>query len=245
MISKAMIFAAGLGQRMLPLTLHTPKPLLPVGGQPLLFWHLDHLATAGIKEVVINISHLGEQIREAVGDGSRWGLQVHFSCESQPLETGGGLLQALPLLGDQPFLLINGDTWYPELPEFTPLSPGQLACLALVPNPPQHPQGDFYLDPTNGRIDNQVFTAALSLTFSGISLMHPDILQATHLQATFGKSHLPGEAFALAPLLRYLISQQQIKGQLYNGHWVDVGTPERLNELNHYLTQHPGKDQRL
>lgn len=230
---------------MLPLTLHTPKPLLPVGGQPLLFWHLDHLAAAGIKEVVINISHLGEQIREAVGDGSRWGLQVHFSSETQPLETGGGLLKALPLLGEQPFLLINGDTWYPVLPEFAPLPPGQLACLALVHNPPQHPQGDFYLDPVSGRIDNQFFAAALSLTFSGISLMHPDALQPQHLLASFGKSYTAGDTFALAPLLRHLISQQQIKGQLYADHWVDVGTSERLNELNDYLIQHPGKDQRI
>ncbi|MBE0508896.1 MAG: nucleotidyltransferase family protein, partial [Marinospirillum sp.] len=229
MISKAMIFAAGLGQRMLPLTLHTPKPLLPVGGQPLLFWHLHHLAAAGIQEVVINISHLGEQIRAAVKDGSRWGLEVHFSSETQPLETGGGLLQALPLLGEEAFLLINGDTWYPALPQFTPLEPNQLACLALVHNPPQHPQGDFYLDPASGRIENQFFTAALSVTFSGISLMHPAILQPQHLQAALGQSYYPGEAFALAPLLRYLIKQQQIKGQLYTNHWVDVGTPERLN----------------
>lgn len=242
MISKAMIFAAGLGQRMLPLTAHTPKPLLPVGGQPLLFWHLDHLAAAGIQEVVINISHLGEQIRAAVKDGSRWGVRVHFSSEQHPLETGGGLLQALPLLGKEAFLLINGDTWYPALPRFKPLEPNQLACLALVHNPPQHPQGDFYLDPASGRIANQFFTAALSVTFSGISLMHPAILQPQHLQAALGQAYRPGEAFALAPLLRYLINQQQIKGQLYTKHWVDVGTPERLNQLNDYLIMHRGKD---
>lgn len=239
MIRQCMIFAAGLGQRMLPLTRHTPKPLLCVAGKPLLFWHLERLSALSIQQVVINISHLGEQIRTAVGDGSRWQLEVVFSEETQPLETGGGLLQALPLLQPEPFLLLNADVWCSELPALTDLAPGQLAQLFLVANPAHHPEGDFYLDSNTGQLSNDPLPSSQRLTFAGISLLHPHALQETRLQATYGAIPQAGSAFPLAPLLRQLIRQQQATGRLLPGHWVDVGTPERLQQLDQELMSKP------
>lgn len=220
---------------MLPLTRHTPKPLLRVAGKPLLFWHLERLSAQGIQQVVINVSHLGNQIREAVGDGSRWQLQVHCSEEQQPLETGGGLLQALPLLQPEPFLLLNADVWCSHLPALLGLHTGQLAHLLLVANPPHHPEGDFYLDDNSNRLSNDAQPAARSLTFAGISLLHPQALQATHLQAAYGTIPPAGTAFPLAPLLRHLIRQELATGSLLPGDWVDVGTPERLQQLDQEL----------
>lgn len=220
---------------MLPLTRHTPKPLLRVAGKPLLHWHLERLSALGIQQVVINISHLGDQIREAVGDGSRWQLQVNFSEEEQPLETGGGLLQALPLLRPEAFLLLNADVWCSQLPALTDLAAGQLAQLFLVANPEHHPAGDFHLDSNTGLLSNDAQPTSQCLTFAGISLLHPDALQEQRLQATYGTIPAIGSAFPLAPLLRHLIQQKLATGRLLPGDWVDVGTPERLRQLDQQL----------
>lgn len=234
MIKQCMIFAAGLGQRMLPLTRDTPKPLLKVAGKPLLFWHLERLSKQGIEHVVINISHLGHQIREAVGDGSTWQLKIHFSEESHPLETGGGLLQALPLLLPEPFLLLNADVWCEALPDLQVLPSNKMAHLLLVPNPEHNPQGDFYLA-ANGNLQDQADKHSQSLTFAGLSLLRPEALKYKPLQAAFGQNIRAGDAFPLAPLLRHLIRQNLATGEILPGQWVDVGTPQRLQELDTQL----------
>lgn len=217
---KAMLLAAGRGERMRPLTDATPKPLLPVAGRPLIAWHLSRLAAAGVDEVVINLSWLGEQIAAALGDGAAHGLRIHYSREPWPaLETGGGIRQALPLLGDQPFLLVNGDV-YTDV-DFTALrlADGDLAQLVLVPNPPHHPRGDFHL--SGGRI-----TAADGerLTYSGIGLVHPALLSQAE----------PGR-FPLLPWLLRALEAGRLGGQRHDGLWIDVGTPERLADLDDRL----------
>lgn len=217
---KAMILAAGLGTRMRPLTDHCPKPLLPVGGNPLIAHHLARLAEAGIREVVINISYRAEQIIDALGDGSAYGLSIAWSRETQPLETGGGIRQALPLLGEAPFLLINGDVWCDAELCGLPHLGNDLAHLWLVDNPDHHPQGDFHLD-TAGRVHA---SGEPRLTFAGISLLDPALVA----------DHTPG-AFALAPLLRQAMAEGRVGGHLHRGHWVDVGTPERLAGLDAWL----------
>lgn len=212
---KAFILAAGRGERLRPLTDHTPKPLLPVRCQPLIEWHLHKLATAGVREVVINLGWLGEKIEAHLGDGARFGLRIAYSPEGWPaLETGGGLHRALPLLGADPFLLVNGDV-FTDLP-FAPLleqglQPGDLAHLVLVDNPPQHPQGDFAL------LDGRVCDAAPRLTYSGIAVLHPQLFEG----CTAG-------AFPLAPLLKKAMASNQVGGQHHTGQWSDIGTPERL-----------------
>ncbi len=215
-----MILAAGRGERMRPLTDHTPKPLLPVAGRPLIVHHLEALARSGVREVVINHAWLGERIEAALGDGGRWGLRLHYSPEGQALETGGGIFNALPLLGDGPFLVINGDVWtdldYRSLRH--PL-PG-LAHLVLVPNPDHHPGGDFFLDPA-GRITNH---PAGRLTFSGIGVYRPELFAGCE----------PG-AFPLAPLLRQAAAAGQVTGTRFQGRWMDVGTPERLAAVERWL----------
>lgn len=216
---KAMILAAGLGKRMRPLTNTCPKPLLPVGDKPLIVHHLERLEQAGVRQVVINVSHLADQIIEALGDGSQWGLELQFSRETIPLETGGGIRQALPLLGEAPFLLVNGDVWCETLPAQRALQGNDLAHLMLVDNPEHHPEGDFCLD--NGRVYTQ---GQPKLTFSGLSIIHPTLL-ADH----------PIEAFALAPLLKTAMQQGRVSGEHFNGKWVDVGTPQRLTALDHQL----------
>ena len=212
---KAMILAAGKGERMRPLTLHTPKPLLPVAGKALIEYHLERLAQAGFRDVVINHAWLGEQIEAHIGDGSRWGLRVQFSAESEPLETGGGIRQAQRLLGDEPFVLINGDIWtdYPlaELAEH-PLS--GLAHVVLVDNPEHNLTGDFVW--RDGLAwDEQ---AGDKLTFSGISVIDPQLLADAPAQG----------AFPLAPWLRRAMQSGRVTAEHYQGMWVDVGTPERL-----------------
>ncbi len=215
---KAFILAAGRGERMRPLTDHTPKPMLMVRGRPLIEWHLQKLAAAGVQKVVINLGWLGERLRAALGDGRAQGLQIDYSEEGWPaLETGGGLHRALPLLGDAPFLLVNGDV-FTDLP-FAPLcarglDAGQLAHLVLVPNPPQHPRGDFALR------DGRVVDAEPRLTYSGIALLHPRLFEG----CTAG-------AFPLAPLLKRAMAAGQVSGQCHQGLWSDVGTPERLAAL--------------
>ncbi|GEN27315.1 nucleotidyltransferase [Halovibrio variabilis] len=218
---KAMILAAGLGNRMRPLTDHCPKPLLPVAGKPLIVHHLERLREAGIHEVVINVSYRAEQIIEALGNGDAYGLRIHWSREAQPLETGGGIQQALPLLGEAPFLLVNGDIWCEALLDPHALQGDDLAHLMLVDNPSQHPYGDFGL--AAGRVNP---TSTQRLTYAGISVIHPALLAAQ-----------PSGAFALAPLLRNAIDNHRVSGEYYPGHWVDVGTPERLAALENQLKQ--------
>ncbi|MES2885100.1 MAG: nucleotidyltransferase family protein [Pseudomonadota bacterium] len=215
---KAFILAAGRGERMRPLTDHTPKPLLAVRGRPLIEWHLEKLAAAGVREVVINLGWLGESIPAHLGDGTRFGLSLAYSHEGWPaLETGGGIHHALPLLGDAPFLLVNGDV-FTDI-DFAPLiarglAHDELAHLLLVDNPVQHPEGDFGL--SEGRITE----LAPRLTYSGIALLHPELFAGCE----------PG-AFALAPLLRRAIAAGQVSGAHHAGQWSDVGTVERLQAL--------------
>ncbi|WP_114418111.1 N-acetylmuramate alpha-1-phosphate uridylyltransferase MurU [Marinospirillum perlucidum] len=234
-MKQAMIFAAGEGKRMRPLTLQTPKPLLPAGGKPLIVWQLEKLARQGVERVVINTAYLGEQLPPALGKGDRWGLEIRYSPESQALETGGGLLQALPLLEPQDFLLVNGDVWCDPLPQLR-LEAGKLAQLLLVPNPEHNPEGDFFVDSQTGRVYNQAATPACrAFTFAGISHLHPACLEPTYLQQAYQRSYQPGEAFALTPLLRLLVDQDLAAAEVYKGQWLDVGTPERLQYLQEQL----------
>jgi len=219
-IMKVMILAAGLGERMRPLTDKTPKPLLKVGGIPLILWHIERLAHDGFKEIVINIAHLGYQIPEALGDGSEWGVHISYSDEQEEggLESAGGIVKALPLLGDETFLVISGDIWCDydfvydkKLPE------GILAHLILVPNPEHNPEGDFALN-------DGFVTDAKAYTFSGIGYYSPKLFEGV----PYGKS-------ALAPLLREAMKEGNVTGELYEGEWLDIGTPERLELLNAQL----------
>lgn len=225
---KAMILAAGLGQRMRPLTDTLPKPLLAVGGKPLLQYHLEALASCGVKDVIINLAYLGDKIREFVGDGSRFGLHVSYSPEPEPLETAGALLHAMSLLGDDPFLLINGDVWSDyQLQQLCqhPLRPNVDAHLVLVPNPDFHPNGDFAID-AQGLLTND--EAQPKHTFAGISLIKPQLI-SQYPQAR--------RKFPLVEVLRYGITQERISAEIYRGRWSDVGTPERLYNLDNQLTQ--------
>lgn len=214
---KAMILAAGLGKRMRPLTDTCPKPLLPVAGKPLIVHHLERLKRAGFVDIVINVSYRSEQIMQALGDGQAFGLRLHFSREETPLETGGGIRKALPLLGEAPFLLVNGDVWCETLPSQLALQDGDLAHLMLVDNPEHHPEGDFTL--SGGRVLGEP-----RLTFSGLSVIDPALVA----------EHAPG-AFALAPLLKAAITKGRVSGEHSRGQWVDVGTPERLKALDRAL----------
>lgn len=218
--TKAIVLAAGRGERMRPLTDSTPKPLLPVGGKPLIRWHLDALARAGVRDIVINLSWLGSQISAALGDGREIGLRIRYSEEgSPPLETGGGIFKALPFLGPEPFLVVNGDVWCDF--DFTSLrlEPGADARIVLVPNPPQHPRGDFALD-GDAVVENERDRA----TYSGIGVYRPEFFAGCE----------PGR-FPLAPLLRRAIAAKRLKGELYGGRWHDIGTPERLATLDREL----------
>ena len=218
---RAMILAAGKGERMRPLTLHTPKPLIPVAGVPLIEYHLRALAQAGVTEVVINHAWLGDRIEAHLGDGARFGLQIVYSKESQPLETGGGIYQALPLLGADPFILINGDVFtdYDFAVLQKPLQ--DLAHLVLINNPEHHLEGDFSLE--EGRV---LAPTTATLTYSGIAVLHPELFAGCQ-----------AGAFKLAPLLRQAIAQGQVSGEQFNGCWIDVGTPERLAAAQAVLAQ--------
>jgi len=214
-----MILAAGRGERMRPLTLARPKPLLEAGGAPLIVHHLRALAAAGFEDVVINLSWLGLQVREALGDGSRYGLRLHYSEEGlEPLETGGGIFRALPLLGEGPFLVLNGDVWTDlDCARLRGrLAPGDLAHLVLVPNPAHNPAGDFVLE--RGRI---VEREGERLTFSGAGVYRAALFDG----CTDG-------VFKLAPLLRAAARAGRVSGELHEGAWLDIGTPERLAELD-------------
>ena len=214
---KAMILAAGRGERMRPLTDHTPKPLLRVGDKSLIEHLLAALARAGVRDIVINHAHLGEQIVHTLGDGARLGVHIQYSHEAQgSLETGGGIFNALPLLGRDPFLVVNGDIWT-DFPFASLLrNPDADGHLVLVDNPPQHPRGDFALD------GNVVLPSGpVQYTFSGIGVYRPALFAGCRA----GK-------FPLAPILRAAMAQRRIHGQVYRGVWSDVGTPERLKQLN-------------
>ncbi|KJV30268.1 mannose-1-phosphate guanylyltransferase [Aquitalea magnusonii] len=223
---KAMILAAGRGERMRPLTDHTPKPLLPAGGRPLIEWHIRRLAAAGIRQLVINHAWLGAQIEQVLGDGSRLGVEIAYSPESTALETAGGIATALPLLGDAPFLVVNGDVLSDV--DFTALQQqaaqldgrNRLAHLLLVDNPPHNPAGDFGLL-ANGLLAARP-DAGNGLTFSGIAAYHPALFADTPA----------GQPARLAPLLRAAMAQGQVSGSRLDGLWLDVGTPERLAEAD-------------
>ncbi|RDH86665.1 MAG: mannose-1-phosphate guanylyltransferase [endosymbiont of Escarpia spicata] len=217
---KAMILAAGRGERMRPLTDHTPKPLLPVAGKPLIEYHIEALAGAGIRELVINHAHLGKQIEAALGDGSRWGVTIHYSAESPALETGGGIFRALPLLGEAPFLVVNGDVWCEIDFAGLVLPPGRLAHLVMVPNPSHHPAGDFSLEG-----DALVDVGSGRLTFSGIGLYAPALFTGCD-----------SGAFPLGPLLRSAMAAGEVSGEAFFGRWSDVGTPQRLAALEQSLS---------
>ena len=219
---KAMILAAGLGERMRPLTDHTPKPLLRIAGMPLLEHHIRRLAAAGVNELVINVSHLAEQIIAYCGDGRAWGVSIEYSQEQAPLETAGGIIQALPLLGTEPFLVVNGDVWidYPfERLKRYALRPGETAHLVMVENPPQHPSGDFALD--EAQWVRALPPAATGWTYSGVGLYSPVFFAAT-----------PPGKMPLRPLLDAAIARGCLGGESYSGQWQDVGTPQRLEALD-------------
>lgn len=217
---KAMILAAGKGERLRPLTLHTPKPLVRAAGVPLIEYHVRALAQAGFAELVVNHAWLGQQIEDYLADGARFGVRIRYSAEGEPLETGGGIQRALPLLGEQPFVVVNGDIWTDF--DFTalrqPLS--GLAHLVLVDNPAHHPQGDFCL--LDGRVSEA--GSASKLTYSGMAVLHPALFR----ECVAG-------AFKLAPLLRQAMAIGQVTGEHYRGRWVDVGTHERLAEVEQLL----------
>jgi MurNAc alpha-1-phosphate uridylyltransferase len=217
-----MILAAGRGERMRPLTLARPKPLLEAGGAPLIVHHLRALAAAGFEDVVVNVSWLGDQIRAALGDGSRHGVRLHYSDEGpEPLETGGGIFRALPMLGAGPFLVVNGDVWTDvELSKLRDRPAGHdLAHLVLVPNPPHNERGDFVLE--RGRI---VEAPGERFTFSGVGVYRAELFAGCR-----------DGVFKLAPLLRAAARAGRASGEMHAGAWLDIGTPERLDELDRRL----------
>jgi MurNAc alpha-1-phosphate uridylyltransferase len=214
-----MILAAGRGKRLRPLTDRTPKPLLPVAGKPLVEYHIEALAAAGIQELVINHAHLGTRVEQALGDGSRWGVRIEYSPETEALGTGGGICNALPLLGSQPFIVVNGDVWTDYDFGCLRLADDKLAHLVLVANPPHHPTGDFAL--VDGRVLDQ---GEVRWTFSGVGIYTPELFRGRE-----------PEAFPLAPLLRETMAEGRVSGELFKGQWIDVGTPERLGELEGML----------
>lgn len=224
---KAMILAAGLGNRMRPLTLYKPKPLLEVGGKPLIVWHIEKLKQVGVTEIIINSAWLADVLIGALGDGSQFGVTIRWTREDEGLETAGGIINALPLLGEKPFILVNGDVWTTF--DFAPLLHvklgDDLAHLVFVANPEQHPKGDFTL--TNGRA--YTFEQEMQgedLTFSGVSVIHPQLF------AGLAQGKRP-----LAPLLKQGMLDGKISAEKMSAAWVDVGTPERLSMLDLQIRQ--------
>ena len=214
---------------MRPLTDHTPKPLLQAGGKSLIVWHIENMARAGIRDLVINYAHLGQQIEAALGDGGQFGVRIRYSAENPVLETAGGIANALPLLGDEPFAVINSDIYcdydFALLPEHAAFlkASGDTAHLVLVNNPAHHPNGDF------GLISGRVVNNTPAFTFSGIGIYQPGLF-----------ANIPhGTKAPLAPLLHTQIALGKISGEHYGGHWLDVGTPQRLEKLDNELrSQH-------
>jgi len=217
----AMILAAGYGKRMRPLTDTTPKPLLEAGGKPLIQYHIEALRDAGVGQIVINTGWLGEQLPARFGDGDALGVRLHWSHEGTPLETAGGIRRALPLLGEAPFILVNGDIWSDfDFHRLGALDGDDLAHLVLVDNPAHHPHGDFHLT-AGGRVSDN---AAPRLTYPGIARLHPALFR-----------DLDDGERPLAPLLRAAMAAGRVSGQYHGGHWWDIGTPERLTELDRFL----------
>ncbi|MCB1615014.1 MAG: nucleotidyltransferase family protein [Pseudomonadales bacterium] len=226
---KAMILAAGMGERMRPLTDNCPKPLLEVQGKPLLQYHLEHLKEAGFTEIVINLAYLGEKIRVWLGNGERFGLRVLYSEEGEPLETGGGIYRALSLLGSEPFLLVNGDVWtdYPfELLAAHHLQ-NRLAHLVVVDNPLHHPMGDFVLEQRNLHLPGSGDRAGLSVTYSGIGVFSPALFVGVDREK---------KRFPLRDVLFPAITAELVTAEMYRGVWSDIGTPERLAALDKSLS---------
>lgn len=218
---KCMILAAGLGERLRPLTNNIPKPLIEVAGKPLIEYHLERLKSAGIDQVVINLSYLGELIKKRLGNGKQFGLHIEYSDEGEePLETAGGIINALPLLGDKPFLVINGDIWCEHKLSFANLHAEKQAHLVLTDNPRHNSNGDFAYE--FGNIYNQ---GKHTLTFSGIGVYHPLLFK-----------DYKNEKIALAPILRSAIDNKLVSAEYFNGKWFDIGTLDRLDEADNYLS---------
>ncbi|MFP1681234.1 N-acetylmuramate alpha-1-phosphate uridylyltransferase MurU [Alloalcanivorax sp. C16-1] len=218
-----MILAAGYGKRMRPLTDRTPKPLLEAGGKPLIQYPIEALRDAGVSDIVINTGWLGEQLPARLGDGADLGVRLHWSHEGTPLETAGGIRRALPLLGEAPFILVNGDIWTDyDFRDLGALAGDDRAHLVLVDNPAHHPDGDFHLT-EHGRLSDN---AAPRLTYAGIARLHPALFR-----------DLDDGERPLAPLLRAAIAADRATGEHHAGHWWDIGTPERLAELDRFLSQ--------
>lgn len=226
---KAMILAAGRGERMRPLTDGMPKPLLKVGGKPLIVWHIERLVAAGFKELVINHAYLGQQIEIELGNGGQWGADIVYSPEGVALETAGGIANALPLLGDAPFLVVNGDVFceidFSHLKQV--LKQPNLAHLVMVNNPEQHPKGDFLLQDDKLKADDLEANDEEKLTFSGIGVYSPMLF----------KQLVRGEAAKLAPLLKQAMLNGLVSGEHFQGVWHDIGTPERLQAIDDSLMQ--------
>lgn len=216
---KAMILAAGRGERMRPLTDTVPKPLLKAGGRMLIEYHIQALVRAGIRDIIINHAHLGSMVETTLGDGNQYGANITYSPEFVALETGGGIYNALPLLGCGPFIVVNGDIWTDFPLETLPKEPDSLAHLVLVDNPIHHPNGDFVLKDDFVRLEGEP-----RVTYSGIGVYRPELFDECQ----------PG-AFPLAPVLRQAIVHQEATGSHYAGRWMDVGTPQRLQELDALL----------
>lgn len=233
---KAMILAAGMGERMRPLTNHTPKPLLEAGGKPLIVWQIERLRAAGFAELVINHAYLGAQIENFLGAGAAYGVAIRYSAEGEPLETAGGIAHALPLLGDAPFMVTNADIHtdfdYVRLHGILAAmaeDPQRLAHLVLVDNPAHHPEGDFAL--VEGRVldPSRLNPHASRLTFSGIACYRPELFAGVR----------PGHKAKLAPLLIAAMARGQVTGEHHRGHWMDIGTPARLQTLDETLRRAP------
>ena len=228
---RAMLLAAGRGERMRPLTDTTPKPLLMAGGKPLIVWHIERLVAAGITELIINHAWLGEQIVNTLGNGQHYGASISYSAESTALETAGGIVQALDFFRGEPFLVVNSDIWCDWDPGLALSSAeelsarNKLAWLMLVDNPPQHPHGDFQLEPSGLVCSHNASAIGPMLTFAGIGVYRPELFQSVP----------SSQATPLAPLLRKAMAQQQIIGSHYAGNWIDVGTPARLAALQAQL----------
>ena len=219
---KCMLLAAGLGERLRPITDKIPKPLVEIAGKPLIEYHLENLKSAGFKEVVINLSHLGEMIQKHLGDGSKFELQIEYSQEgAKPLETAGGIIHALPLLGEKPFLVINADIWCNHSLSFANLTQDKLAHIVLVDNPAHNPNGDFVYE--FGKVYN---TGKNTLTFSGIGIYHPKFFK----ELATGK-------LALAPILRKAIDNGLVSAEYFSGKWFDIGTQDRLAETERYVLE--------
>ncbi|MGP5550139.1 N-acetylmuramate alpha-1-phosphate uridylyltransferase MurU [Psychrobacter namhaensis] len=231
-ITQAMILAAGKGTRLRPLTLETPKPLVEVGGQPLIVWHIKALQAAGITDIAINASWLADKLMDTLGDGAKYGVTLHWSVEEdEPLETAGGIFQALQTgkLRDEPFILVNSDVWttydFTQLRDYT-LSADQRAHLLLIDNPAHNDGGDFAIN--NGLASEQPIGEADKFTFAGISVMSPRLVDGL----------VSGQPAALAPLLKQAMIKFQITAEVITDNWIDVGTPERLTQVNAFIESH-------